>query len=101
MATQKVIIGDTFTAHVEFTDVDGVLTDADGTAVTFTAYSADGKSTVDTGSATRISQGIYEFNWLVPGSSPANQKTYILEMKGLFSTEPQLQRLKVKAVFRT
>jgi hypothetical protein len=96
MATTKVYIGDTVTIQAEFRDTNNALIDADSNAVTCTIYRSDDLSTVVAASATRVSTGIYIYNWLVPNE----EIIFIAEMKGNFSTRPQLKRIKARAVFR-
>lgn len=97
MANTIVYVGDTITFQAEFRDVDNALVDPDQNAATFTAYNNETLSTVATASASRASQGVYQYEWTIPSGDGV---IYVLEMKGNFSSKPQLKRLKVKAKFR-
>lgn len=97
MATTTVLTSDTITLKATFTDTNNSALDPDGSVATFTVYLNDDLSVVTTGTATKIATGIYSYDWLVPKDDGVG---YILEMKGLFSTEPQLQRMRIKSKFR-
>lgn len=94
--TTIVATNDTIRVKAEFKDYAAALLDADSQAVTFTAFDAETLKSVATAAATRQSLGVYYYDWLVP----ATEKGYILEMKGNFSTKPQLKRMRVKAKFK-
>lgn len=79
----------TFTDRVPEGDPPGAAVDPDSNAVTVTIYNSDFQK-VTTASASRQGTGIYFYDWtmpLVPG-------TYYVEFKGLFSTYPELNRVK-------
>jgi hypothetical protein len=98
MATTIIAIGDTITFRAEFRDTSNALVDPDGSAATFTVYNNETLAkVVNAQSATRVSTGVYTYDWLVPDGDGT---VYVLEMKGLFSTKPQLKRKKAKAKFR-
>ena len=97
MATETIFIGDTITFRSEFLDSDGNPGDPDGSAATFTVYNFETLAVVDTGAATRDSQGVYSYDWTVPEGDGVK---YILEMKGDFNGLPQLERTRAKARFR-
>lgn len=94
--TTIVYTGDTITVQVVFKDTSGSLIDPDSNLATFSAYNNDNLALAATATMSRVSSGVYEYNWLIPSA----EISYILEMKGLFATKPQLKRLKVRAKFR-
>lgn len=97
MAATVIYIGDTVKFRAEFRDENDALIDPDGSAATATIYNFETLATVTTGAATRLSQGIYIFQWTVPAGDGVQ---YIFEMKGLFTALPELKRIRVKAKFR-
>lgn len=97
MATTIIYIGDTITFTAVFKDTNLAAVDPDGNAATFTVYNNETLAQVTTAAATRTSLGNYKYDWTVPDGEGV---IYILEMKGLFSSKPQLKRLKAKAKFR-
>jgi hypothetical protein len=97
MTTTTVYTNDTVTFQAAFKDPNGVLVDPDGQISTFTVFKDDTAAQVATSTMTRQSQGVYTYDWLIPA---ADGVVYIIELKGLFSTKPQLQRTKVRAKFR-
>jgi hypothetical protein len=96
MATETVLIGDTITLKATFTNSAGSVADPDTLFCVFTVYN-ENEQQIDTGVADRVSQGIYTYDWLVPN---ARDVVYFLEMKGLFSDDPQLSRMKIRAKFK-
>ena len=97
MATTTVYVGDTITFKAEFKDISNVLVDPDSSAATFKVYNNETLAQVATGAATRLSTGVYKYEWTVPSGDGI---VYILEMSCNFSSLPQLKRIKVKAKFR-
>lgn len=97
MSAEIVRTGDTSTFQAAFKDPNQALIDPDSNDATFTVYYDETGVLIASYTMTRVSQGVYTYDWLIPSDDGV---TYIVEMKGLFSTKPQLQRMKVKAKFR-
>lgn len=96
MAITTVYTGDTIRIKGTFKNSSNTLVDADANIVTFTLYSYDTKKVVDSGAASRLSTGVYYYDYTVP----ATEKKYIVELKGEFSSYPQLARSVIKSKFR-
>jgi hypothetical protein len=96
MAITTVYTGDTIRIKGMFKNTSNSLIDADGNLVTFTVYSYETKRSLFTGSATKLSTGIYYYDYEVPSS----ETKYIVELKGDFDGYPQLARSVIKAKFR-
>jgi hypothetical protein len=96
MATTTVYTGDTIRIKGTFRNSSNQLIDADSNSVTFTVYSYDTKRSISSAAATRLSQGVYYYDYTIP-----NKETkYIVELKGNFAALPQLTRAVIKAKFR-
>ena len=96
MATTTVYTGDTIRIKGTFKNSSNILTDADSNAVTFTIYNSETKKVIFTGAATRLSQGVYYYDYTMP----TTEMRYIVELKGNFSSKVQLTRAVIKAKFR-
>jgi hypothetical protein len=96
MATTTVYTGDTIRIKGTFKNSSNVLTDADANIVTFKIYDFDTKRLLFSDDATRISTGVYGYDYTVPSA----EKKYIVELKGEFAGFPQLSRAVIRAKFR-
>jgi hypothetical protein len=96
MAITTVYTGDTIRIKGTFKNSSNVLIDADANAVTFTVYSYETKKILSTGNASRLSTGIFYYDYEVPST----ETKYIVELKGDFDGYPQLARSVIKAKFR-
>lgn len=101
MSVTKVFTGDTKTVRANFTNkvtedaASGPLIDSDDQTVSVTIYNSE-EASIEVGAATRVSQGVYEYDW----TAPSEPGSYWVEFKGLFNTEPQLARRKFSVKFK-
>lgn len=96
MAITTVYTGDTIRIKGTFKNSSNTLIDADANLVTFTVYSYETKKSLATAAASRLSTGIYYYDYEVPNT----ERKYIVELKGDFDGYPQLARSVIKAKFR-
>lgn len=94
--SQTVYTNDTVRVKATFLDLNDQLVDPDGQSCTFTSYLEETGKTSSTAAATRESQGVYYYDYLLP----AAQTNYIVEMAGDFSGDRQVKRFKLKARFK-
>ncbi len=92
------LTGDTVRIQVSFKDNLNALADPDSNEAFFSVYDAEDTALtiVDEVTATRSSQGVYYYDY----TTPDDPTKLIVEMKGLFSALPQVERATIRVKFK-
>lgn len=103
MATDSITVfsGDTVRIKSTFRDYAvapavGALADPDSSTATWTVYDSD-MNVLASGAGVRESTGVYHYDY----TTPTTPTVVVFEFKGLFSTKPQLSRVRLNVKFNS